>query len=108
MACNQPHGIRSDRSDLCGRPLGSGARDPGFRADIFVFFDSILDRFEVANVEMPTLRAIIFHRSETNPSAALVVLAPEMPFLWTFEVCLTSLGGLTEQSAMTSNPQFQT
>jgi hypothetical protein len=45
------------------------------RPDIFVLFNPILDRFEIAKVEMSALRAVIFQWSEAYPSFALVILA---------------------------------
>ena len=41
----------------------------------FALFNPILDRFEIARVEMSALRAVIFQWSEAYPSFALVILS---------------------------------
>ena|SRR5882672_4695763 len=95
LASYLPHGIGSHGSYLREHPSGGRTRDPRYRPDSCVFFDSILDRFETARVEMSALWTVVFHRSEADSSSALVVLASDVPFLRTFEVCLASLADPT-------------
>ena len=75
LACYQPYGIGSDGDNLRGHPPGGSTRDSRFRPDIFALFNPILDRFEIARVEMSALRAVIFQWSEAYPSFALAILS---------------------------------
>ena len=94
LACYQPYGIGSDGDNLRRHPSGGSTREPRFRPNIFVLLSPILDRFETAKVEMPTLRSVIFQWSEADSPFALVVLASTLSFLRTSEICTPSITDL--------------